>query len=256
MTIDFGLAAMPVLFLAGAVGGAASAIAGGASFFTFPALILAGLPPLVANATNFVGLVPANLAALPAYRHELRAIGRGLVAPFAAGGLGGIAGALLLIGLGADVFTGAVPWLIGFATLLFALAPRLRLLIVRRTGGRQGHGLAGLASLFLLSVYGGYFGAGLGQIMLAALILMGEGDFHRANALKNAVIGFVSVIACTIYVAGGSVHWPYALVVMAGATLGGYAGGALARKVPVLLLRRVVIGVGVVLTAAAFLKAL
>lgn len=255
MTIEFGLAMVPLLFLAGTVGGAASAIAGGASFFTFPALVLAGLPPLVANATNFVGLVPANLAALPAYRHELRGIGRGLIAPFAAGGLGGVLGALLLVGLGAGVFAAAVPWLFGFATLLFAAAPTLRLFIVRHAGGRDGHGLAGFASLFVLSVYGGYFGAGLGQIMLAALVLMGEGDFHRANALKNAVIGFVSVIACVIYVAGGSVYWPYAMVVMAGATLGGYAGGAIARKVPVAVLRRVVIGVGTLLTVAAFLRA-
>ncbi len=253
--MEFGGAATLFLFLAGTVGGAASAIAGGASFFTFPALILAGLPPLVANATNFVGLVPANLAALPAYRHELRAIGRGLIAPFVVGGAGGILGALLLVVLGAEIFNSAVPWLIGFATLLFAVAPKVRLVVARRAGDRTRYGLSGLASLFLLSVYGGYFGAGLGQIMLAALILMGEDEFHRANALKNAVIGFISLIACGVYIAGDSVHWPYAFAVMAGAALGGYAGGAAARKVPVRVLRGGVIGFGMILTVTAFLRA-
>lgn len=252
--MDLGTAVWPILFAAGTLGGMVSALAGGASFFTFPALLLTGLPPLMANATNFVALVPANLTALPAYRHELRAIGRALVAPVAVGIVGGILGAVLLVRLGAEVFAGLVPWLIGFATLLFWLAPGLRALIVRHRGDVAGGGIAGLASLFLLSIYGGYFGAGLGQIMLGALILMGENDFHRANAMKNAIIGIVSLTASMIYVAGGSVHWPYALVVMAGAAAGGYAGGAVARKVPVALLRRVVIGLGIVLTVGAFLR--
>ena len=255
METGISLVTTVVLFVAGILGGATAALAGGASFFTFPALILSGLSPLVANATNFVALIPANIAALPAYRNELRAIGRAMIAPIVAGSLGGLTGALLLVYMGAAAFKGAVPWLIGFATLLFWLAPHLRALIVRRRGEGAGGGAVGLLGLFLLSIYGGYFGAGLGQIMLGALILMGESDFHRANALKNAVIGALSLIACVIYVAGGSVDWPAALIVMAGAALGGYLGGAMARKVPLAPLRRGVIGIGVVLTVAAFLKA-
>ena len=276
METGIGLVTTAVLFAAGILGGATAALAGGASFFSFPALFLSGLSPLVANATNFVALIPANIAALPAYRHELRAIGRAMIAPIVAGSLGGLTGALLLVRMGAAAFEGAVPWLtgalllvymgaaafkgavpwlIGFATLLFWLAPHLRALMVRRRGEGAGGGLAGLFGLFLLSIYGGYFGAGLGQIMLGALILMGESDFHRANALKNAVIGALSLIACVIYVAGGSVDWPAALIVMAGAALGGYLGGAMARKVPLALLRGGVIGIGVVLTVAAFVKA-
>lgn len=232
------------LFAVALLAGALNAVAGGATFFTFPALMAAGLPPMVANATNFVALVPGNLAALPAYRAELRAIGRALWPLLAVCGAGGVLGALLLVGLGGGLFERLVPWLMASATALFAFAPRLRRWLAARSLG-QG---AVWAILFLFSVYGGYFGAGLGQIMLAALILAGYEDFHLANAVKNAVIGWISVLAVAIYGLSAAVAWPEALVMMAGATLGGYGGGTLARHIPQSLLRGGVITFGVALT--------
>ena len=255
MSDALSLATIAALFGMGVLAGAVSAIAGGASFFTFPVLILSGLPPLAANATNFVALIPSNIAALPAYRKELGAMGRALWPPMAIAVIGGGTGALLLMLASAEVFEAAVPWLLLTATLLFAFAPTLRRFALRFLRPRPGRRWMPVAGLFLMSVYGGYFGAGLGQIMLAALILVGYEDFLQANALKNAVIGALSLIACVIYVAGGSVDWPAALIVMAGAALGGYLGGAMARKVPLALLRGAVIGIGVILTVVAFVKA-
>lgn len=233
-----------LLFVAGCFAGALNAVAGGATFLTFPALLAAGLPPLVANATNFVALTPSNLSALPAFREELRAEGRALIPLLGVCGTGGVIGAVLLLWLGAGVFEALVPWLMGSATLLFALAPRLR----RFVRGRAGRSVWGM--LFGASVYGGYFGAGLGQIMLSAMILSGHEDFHEANALKNAVIGWISVLTLGIYGLSAAVAWPEALVMMAGATLGGYFGGRLSRLLPQGLLRGVVILFGAGMTVA------
>ncbi|WP_406645064.1 sulfite exporter TauE/SafE family protein [Aliisedimentitalea scapharcae] len=242
------LSSVVLLFGAGCLAGALNAVAGGATFFTFPVLIASGLPPMVANATNFVALVPSNIAALPAFRDELRAVGRGLIPLLAVCGAGGVLGALLLLWMGAGVFADLVPWLMGTATALFAFAPWLRQQMVRFSLAQA----AIWPLLFLFSVYGGYFGAGLGQIMLAALILCGYERFHTANALKNAVIGWISLLAVVIYGFGAAVAWPQALIMMAGATVGGYGGGALSHLVPQRGLRLAMIGFGVVLTTYYF----
>ncbi|MBE1284801.1 MAG: TSUP family transporter [Rhodobacteraceae bacterium] len=236
------------LFVAGCLAGGLNAVAGGATFFTFPALIASGLPPLTANATNFVALVPSNIAALPAFRTELRAEGRALLPLLAVCGVGGVLGAVLLLWLGGGVFERLVPWLMGSATLLFAWAPALR----RRFGGQAIRPAVIWGMLFGFSIYGGYFGAGLGQIMLAAMVLSGRDDFHMANALKNAVIGWISVLALVVYGVGAAIAWPQALVMMAGAAIGGYWGGTLSRVVPQRVLRAVVIVFGAVLTVYYF----
>ena len=244
---------MGLLLAAGLFAGALNAIAGGATFFTFPALMLTGLPPLVANATNFVALAPSNIAALPAFRAELRRIGRALIPLLAVGGLGGLLGALALLWLGAGLFASAVPWLMATATLLFAGAPHLRKWFQARSRGWAGSGSAPtLVLLFVFSVYGGYFGAGLGQIILAALIISGHGDFHAANALKNAVIAAISLTSVAIYALSGVVAWPEAGIMLTGATLGGFFGGRYSRLVPQLILRRLVITFGLFLTTYYF----
>ncbi|MCO5126261.1 MAG: sulfite exporter TauE/SafE family protein [Rhodobacteraceae bacterium] len=252
MSPDLSFAGAAALFAMGLLAGAVSAVAGGASFFTFPVLILSGLPPLAANATNFIALIPSNIAALPAYRTELRQIGRGLWAPLVLGALGGTAGAVLLTVMGAGAFETAVPWLLMSATALFALAPSMRRLALRFLKPRPGRRWIAAAGLFLMSVYGGYFGAGLGQIVLAALVLVGYGDFLQANALKNAVIGTLSLAAAGVYVLGGAVSWPHAAVIAAGASLGGYLGGTASRSLPQGLLRAAVIAMGVAMTLRAF----
>lgn len=251
---DLGIGITLLLFGAGIVAGTLNAVAGGATFFTFPALVYSGLPPLVANATNFVALVPSNVAALPAFRAELKALGRKLVAPIATGAVGGLAGALLLVSLGAGLFESAVPYLMGFATILFAAAPAIRRAVEkRRAAYRAKAAFAPLLLLFVFSVYGGYFGAGLGQIILAALILSGHDDFHVTNALKNAVIAAISLLSVAVYGLSGAVSLPHAVVMMIGAAVGGYLGGSLSRHVPQFALRVGVICFGALLTAYYFL---
>ena len=244
-----------LLFSAGLVGGVLSAVAGGASFFTFPALIFSGLPPLAANATNFVALIPSNIAALPAFRTELKQLGRSMIIPMSVGGLGGFIGALTVIKLGGGLFATAVPYLMGAATILFAIAPHVRKAVarIRRSDG-GGNSPGAMVLLFVFSIYGGYFGAGLGQIVLAALILNGHDDFHKANALKNAVISAVGLIALVVYGLSDLVSWPHALIMMAGTTLGGYIGGAVSKHVPQNALRLSVILFGAFLTTYYFVS--
>jgi len=253
--MDFWIAVL--LFGAGLIGGGISAIAGGASFFTFPALILSGLPPLVANATNFVALVPSNIAALPAFRSELKQLGRSMLVPICVGGLGGLIGALTLITLGGGLFATAVPYLFAAATLLFAIAPYIRnsLHHIHRADGNK-NSMGAMLLLFVFSIYGGYFGAGLGQIILAALILNGHDDFHRANALKNAVISAISLCSVLVYGLSGSVSWIPALIMMVGATIGGFFGGAVSKYVPQKALRFGVIVFGSILTVYYFVSGL
>ncbi len=246
---------MIFLFGAGLAGGGLSAVAGGASFFTFPALILLGLSPLVANATNFVALVPSNMAALPAFRSELRQLGRSILIPVFVGSVGGLTGALILINLGGGFFAIAVPYLMGAATILYAVAPHIRKAIShihRADGNRNSPGVMFL--LFVLSIYGGYFGAGLGQIVMAALILNGYDDFHITNALKNAVISAISIFSVLVYGLSDTVSWSHALIMMAGAIIGGYSGGAVSKHIPQKALRSGVIVFGTFLTIYYFVS--
>ncbi|MEX0346755.1 MAG: sulfite exporter TauE/SafE family protein [Rhizobiaceae bacterium] len=243
------------LFTASVLAGALNAVAGGATFFTFPVLVWSGLTPLVANVTNMVALFPANVAALPAYRNQLRALGKKIWPPLMIGVIGGTIGAVALLYLGGNLFAALVPYLMGLATLLFATAPALRRLVVRSqrdTGGRGSW--APVAILFVFSLYGGYFGAGLGQIVLAALILNGHEDFHEANALKNGVVSAISLMAVLVYVFSGAVSWPHAAIMVIGATAGGYFGATLSQAVPQYILRILVIAFGVFLTIYYFLE--
>lgn len=241
-----------LLFVAAMLGGGLSAVAGGATFFTFPALLFVGLPPLAANATNFVALVPSNIAALPAYGAELRAIGPGLFGLMAVAGLGGFAGAILLLAMGGGVFATLVPYLLGVATVLFAAAPYLRRWFRSPHDPAKRNVPLAMMLLFGYSVYGGYFGAGLGQIMLAALMLYGVEDFHLANALKNGVISAISLVAVCVYGLSGAVAWPEAIVMMTGAAIGGFFGGRMSKHVPQRVLRYGVIGFGLFLTIFYF----
>ncbi|MEJ6500497.1 MAG: sulfite exporter TauE/SafE family protein [Rhodobacterales bacterium] len=253
---DLGLGMMLLLFAAGVAAGALNAVAGGATFFTFPALVFSGLSPLVANATNFVALVPSNIAALPAFRAELKTLGRELIAPLATGALGGLVGALTLVWLGGNLFASAVPYLMGFATLLFATAPYIKRALEQRGGTRAKRGaITPMLLLFGFSVYGGYFGAGLGQIILAALILNGYDDFHVTNALKNAVIAAISLLSVAVYGLSGAVSFPHAIIMMLGATVGGYLGGSMSKRVPQDALRIGVIIFGALLTLYYFFAA-
>ncbi|MEM9430559.1 MAG: sulfite exporter TauE/SafE family protein [Pseudomonadota bacterium] len=241
-----------LLVTVGLLAGIWNAIAGGATLFSFPALMALGLSPMVANATNFVALFPANLAALPAYGPELRAVGRALLPILGTSCLGAAAGSALLLISDPALFRVLIPFLLLLATLLFAFGDRLRAGLIALAGEARGAHIA-FAALFLTSIYGGYFGAGLGIILLGIAQILGYEDFHTANAIKNlTATGFV-LVSIAVFGLGGLIAWPEALTMMAGSTMGGYLGGRIAKRVNQRLLRSAVIAFGLILTAVYIL---
>lgn len=254
--MTFGQAVL--LALAGVAGGITNALAGGATFFTFPAMMAVGLPPVVANASNTVALFPASFFAVAAQRREIAGVRRLIPALLAAAVAGSVAGALLLLRTSDATFMGVVPFLLLAATLLFALSPRLLPLLRARDPGndrRLAFGPGRLALMAGCAVYGGYFGAGIGIMMMAGLSLSGLDDVRVANALKNLLAGFINGVAVVVFVISGVVAWPAALVMLAGAVVGGTVGGRLAGVIPARMLRVGVVGIGSFLTAWYFWRA-
>lgn len=242
-----------ILVSIGLVGGVWNAIAGGATLFTFPALMAAGLPPVVANATNYLALLPSNAAALPAYREELRGLGRTLWPLLLISGLGAIAGSLLLLVSDPDVFVILIPFLILLATVLFASGDALRRWLLAIAGEARSNHLV-YATLFVSSIYGGYFGAGLGIILLAIAQIMGFSDFHVANSIKNLLATSFTILSILVFGIGGLIAWPEALTMMAGSTVGGYLGGRFAKRVNQKALRVLVIAFGILLSIVYFVR--
>lgn len=246
-----------LLFVAGFAGGTVNAIAGGATFFTFPAMLAVGIPPVTANASNTTALVPASLVAAWAQRRDLADIERMLPVLGLLGLAGGAAGAVLLLVTSDRAFMVLVPFLLLVATLLFAFSPRILTAVRARHSTHQG-GLRlspGVVLLLLaVMVYGGYFGAGLGIMLLAGLAIAGLEELRVANAVKNGVSALVNGVAVAIFILQGVVVWPAALTMMAGAALGGFAGARIARRLPQRIFRTIVIGVGALLTVWYFLK--
>jgi uncharacterized protein len=237
-----------MLFGAGLAGGVVTAVVGGASLITFPALLAAGLPAIVANASNTVALTPGNLVAGLADLERLPRWDRSLVGLMVVCIAGSVAGAALLLLTPEKAFTAVVPLLIGFATILFALSGRIRLWILSR-GASSATG-PGFGSLLFapVAVYGGYFGAGMSVMLLALLSVSRTDEFRAINVLKNLLSGLTSLVAVGVFVFQGVVVWPPTVVVMAGAAIGGFLGGRLVRVIPPESMRWTVIAVGTVLT--------
>lgn len=249
----------PTLFLvlvgiAAAVGAAMNAIAGGGTLITFPALIALGVPPITANATSTVALWPGTMASMWGYRRELVGARRWAVAFAVPSFVGGIVGALLLLSTPERQFAVIVPWLILGATALFvAQQPLLRALTANGRPRESVHGADGqlvapsaafLVYQFGVSVYGGYFGAGAGILMLAALGLMGLTNIHQMNGLKNWGGGVMNLVAVVIFAASGIVDWPIALTMAVGAAIGGIGGSLLAQRVGQTWVRRAIVAIG------------
>ena len=242
-----GLSAL-LLFAAGLAGGVVTAMVGGASLITFPALLAAGLPAIVANASNTVALTPGNLAAGLADLERTPRWDRSFAGLAAVSVAGSVAGATLLLATPERAFTAVVPALIGCATLLFALSGRIRLWIVSRAAGVPSS-TGWNALLFVpIAVYGGYFGAGMSVMILAILSVSRADDFRTANVIKNLLSALTSFVAVVVFVVQGIVAWPPTVVVMAGAVIGGFLGGRLARVLPAETMRWIVIAVGTALT--------
>src|ERR671920_424160 len=194
------LSTAALLAASGLAAGLVNAIAGGGTFFTFSALVAAGLPPVVANATSAVAVTPANLSSAWAYRRELAANARRFAALGVVSLLGGLVGAYILTVTNNEAFRQLVPWLLLFATLLFAASPRI-VALARAIGRHEGHHpsarawAAGLAFQFCVSTYGGFFGAGMGIVMLAALAITEGDDFHPINSAEHLCSALIQVIA-------------------------------------------------------------
>jgi len=244
-----------LLALGGFGAGAMNAIAGGGTFLSFPALLAIGLPPVTANASNSVALWPASLASAWAYRRELARYRRHLPRLTLAAFLGGAVGGGLLLVTSNALFARLVPWLLLTATLLFALAPRINrwLEARRRAGPRQALGWGGTLFQLLVSVYGGFFGAGMGIVMIAAIAMQGIEDINEINALKNWLSAVIYSVAALTFTLGGAVSWPHTLVVLLAAAVGGYLAGYVARRLPAIWLRRFILLVGTALTLYYFL---
>lgn len=239
-----------LLMVAAFFAGGLNAVAGGGSFLTLPALIFAGLPPVAANATGTVALLPGYASGAYAFRRDMEEVlGLGLPWLAATSLAGGVVGAILLVSTSDEAFRGLVPWLLLAATMLFAVGGRLADLF-QRIGSRRPGAL--LIGLFLVSVYGGYFNGGLGILLLAHLSLFGMTRLNAMNGIKNALSAVLTAVAVTVYAWGGTVHWEEALLMTGAAIAGGYAGGRLARIIPPEPMRATIVVIGLVMAALFF----
>jgi uncharacterized membrane protein YfcA len=248
----------------GLAAGAVNAVAGGGTFFSFPAMLAVGLPPVVANASNSVALWPGSLSSAWAYRQELARYRRYLLPMGVASLMGGVAGGLLLLAAGDARFAALIPWLLAFATLLFAFSPQLSKALKKMrpapaekagTGYGAGSPIGWLVQL-LVSIYGGFFGAGMGILMMASLAIGGHEDVQHINALKNLLSAVIYSVTVMTFIVAGAVSWPQTGVMLLTASLGGYWGARMARKIQGPWLRRMVIAVGSALTVYYFYKTL
>jgi uncharacterized membrane protein YfcA len=249
-----------LLVAAAYAAGVMNAMAGGGTILTFPALVVVGLPAIAANATSTVALLPGTVASFLGYRHELRDHVhwfRRLLVPSL---IGGAIGSVLLLRTPERTFELLAPLLVLFATVLFVLQG----LVARRLAARASGAAAGAAGAefpgaarwttaallqLAVAVYGGYFGAGIGILMLALLGWLGVSNIHAANGLKNFFGFCINSVAAAWFVVQGAVVWPAALVVVVGATLGGYSGARFARRIGREKARAAVVVIGLLVTA-------
>jgi uncharacterized protein len=247
-----GLGTATLLFLAAAVGGAINAVAGGGSFIAFPALLFAGAAPVAANATNTIALWPGNAASAVAYRGELGEVRREVLPMGIASFLGGIAGSWLLLRTSNETFVRLIPWLLLFATLLFSFGKPVSRALAH---GQRTSLTVGVVAQGAISVYGGYFGGGMGIMILAVLSLLGMTAIHRMNALKTLLSTLVNGVAVVAFVLARAVLWAPGVVMIAGGILGGYAGASVARQTNPAHVRVLVLAVAWGMTTYFFAKA-
>ncbi len=246
-----------VVFVAAFFAGAINSVAGGGTLLTFPALVWVGLPSTIANATSTVALVPGSLGGVWGYRNDLPGLPASTYALIVPGVLGGIAGAILLVLTPTEVFDRLIPLLILFATVLFMLQEPVQRMI--KTTGKAHAGskrwlIGAMLFQFLVSVYGGYFGAGMGILMLAAFGIMGFTDIHQMNGLKNFLALCINGVAALYFIWYEMVSWPFALVMAVGATAGAVWGAGMARRLGPKAVRKIVIGVGFTMAASMLLR--
>jgi uncharacterized membrane protein YfcA len=243
-------------FLAGGM----NAMAGGGTFFSFPAMLAAGVPPVTANASNTVALWPASISSAWAYRREAMRHGRWAALLALVSVAGGLIGGLLLLAISNQTFMRLIPWLLLVATTLFAFSAQISRLIkwikahMKIASADQPGSAGGAVFQLVVAIYGGFFGAGMGILTLAALSIQGFEDIQEINALKNLTSAMNYTVAAATFIIAGAISWPHTLVALVTAAIGGYVGASFARKLPAIWLKRLVIAVGSFLTIIYFIK--
>ena len=234
--------------------GAINAVAGGGTILTFPALLAFGTPPVIANATSTVALVFGTSGSVYGFRQHLVSIREWLWHFVPVSLLGGLIGSWLLTITGNEIFSRLVPFLILFATLLFLAQGLVARLIHRPAGELQRPPRLWPAQLFqfLVAIYGGFFGAGIGILMLATLGFIGLSDIHQMNALKNILGSLINVVAAIMFICRGLVEWPKVGIMTIGAVAGYYFGSHYSQKIPQVWVRRMVLAIGFGISAITF----
>jgi uncharacterized membrane protein YfcA len=246
------------LMIAAAAGGAINAVAGGGTLVTFPALLLFGTPPIIANATSTLALVIGTSGGIYGYRKHLDPVRPWLwrFAPVSA--IGGLIGAVLLTCTSNKTFSKLVPFLILFATVLFLVQGTLRRFanVSTPASSEAKHPAVGVAILFQLAVaiYGGYFGAGIGILMLASLGFIGLSNIHEMNTLKTILASLINLVAAVWFILAGLVHWHKAGVMTAGALFGYFLGSHYAQRIPQQRVRQLITLIGFLISAVTFYK--
>lgn len=239
-----------LIVLAAFGAGVLNTIAGGGTFLTFPALVFIGVPPVIANATSGVAVLPGYLSGALGFKKELQIFNRKqLIRLSLITLLGGLIGSLLLLVSSNQAFSIVVPFLLFGATLTFLFGDKIRAWAESKSRTVTPFGALGL---LLVSIYGGYFNGGLGIILLALFALWAMQDIHEMNGLKNGLSFVLSAISVAVFALGGLVEWHYAIVMMVAATIGGYAGAPIARALPKDTVRILIAIVGFTMSAIFF----
>jgi uncharacterized membrane protein YfcA len=267
------------LFVAGILAGALNSVAGGGSLISFPTLLFAGVPAIPANATNAMAVWPGSIASIPPYRKDLSHERRELLIFSLVSMVGGVLGALVLLRTPPRLCEQLIPWLLLFATLIFAFGGQITRLVrgqraapadaadevVAADAGKDAadaedappsrRALAGVSVIqFAIALYGGFFGGGMGIMMLAGYALLGMRRIHTMNALKVAMASIINGVAVIAFAIAGKIYWAQALVMVVGAVIGGYGGATLAHYVPPRYVRWFAIAVGLIASAYLFYK--
>lgn len=235
-----------ILLGAGLLGGLANSMAGGASLITFPAMMAAGLAPIPANASNALGIISGNVMGAWAERQKLPAFDAAMISAFVSAAIGGALGGILLLNTPETVFVLVVPALIGIATAIFAFSKPIQVWVESRFDANNGS----LRSALVLpaTIYGGYFGAGLGVILMSVLSATSAWDLRTANAVKNMLGVLSNAGAVVFFIAQGIISWPETLVMMLACTVGGFLGGKALAVISAATMRKAIIVIGCAMT--------
>lgn len=244
-----------LLFAGGMLAGVINVIVGGAGFMTFPLLVAAGMSEIEANASNFVALLPANVVGTYAFRSDLAGVRKHLGLRLFLAAIGGVLGSTILLYTGQASFQKAIPWLLLFATGCFSASTFLKTRLVHHFNFDGSRWLwLSFVLEFLIYVYGGYFGLGMGILMFTVYALFTSMNLNQANALRNITLSLMTLISIGIFIRAGVINVGPALVMMAGAIFGSYFGARFAKRVDPHLLRKAIIVWAIILTAFAFWK--